>query len=68
MRFKKRSGGPSKENLKFTIGLRNYKNHTAIRGRSALDLRAEVGVCGAWTGCDLLMKNAFPFGQIVRFK
>jgi hypothetical protein len=31
--------------LKFTIvGARNYKNRTAIDGRSALDLRAEVGV------------------------
>jgi hypothetical protein len=45
---------PSKENLKFTIGTQNYKNYTTIGGRSALDLRAEVGVwCmvvhgGAW--------------------
>jgi hypothetical protein len=34
----------SKENRKFTIGARNYKNYPAIGGRSALDLRAEVGV------------------------
>jgi hypothetical protein len=27
-----------------TIGARNYKHHTAIGGRSALDLRAKVGV------------------------
>jgi hypothetical protein len=45
MRIKKRSCGGSKENLKFTIGARNYQNDTAIiGGRSALDLRAEVGV------------------------
>jgi hypothetical protein len=36
--------GLSKGNLKFAIGARNYKNHTAIGGRSALDLRAAVGV------------------------
>jgi hypothetical protein len=33
----------SKENPKFTIRARNYKNYTAIGWRSALDLRAEVG-------------------------
>jgi uncharacterized ion transporter superfamily protein YfcC len=44
MKIKKRSCGPSKENLKFTLGARNYKDDTAIGGRSALDLRAEVGV------------------------
>jgi hypothetical protein len=53
--------GSPKENLKFTIGARNYKNYTTIGGRSALDLRAEVCVCGAWPWwCDLLMKKAFP--------
>jgi hypothetical protein len=57
MRIKKRCGGPSKENLKFTIGARNYKNYTAIGGRAALDLHAEVGVwCMVW---ELLMKKAF---------
>jgi hypothetical protein len=61
MKIKKRSCGPSKANLKFTIGARNYKNYTAIGGRSALDLRAEVGVVhGGVTG--------FPLGPIVRFK
>jgi hypothetical protein len=44
MRIKERSYGVSKENLKFTIGARNYQNYTEIGGRSALDLRAEVGV------------------------
>jgi hypothetical protein len=44
MRIKKRSCGSSKENLKFTIGARNYKNYTAIGERSALDFRAEMGV------------------------
>jgi hypothetical protein len=33
-----------KENRKFTIGARNYKNYTAIGVQSALDLRAEVDV------------------------
>jgi hypothetical protein len=37
---------------------RNYKNHTAIGGRSALDLRAEV-VCA---------EKGFLLGPIVRFK
>jgi hypothetical protein len=36
-------GGLSKE-TKFTIRARNYKIYTAIGGRSALDLSAEVGV------------------------
>jgi hypothetical protein len=34
----------SPKKTKFTIGARNCKNYTAIGGRSALDLRAEVGV------------------------
>jgi hypothetical protein len=56
----------SKENLKFTIGARNYKTHTAIGERSALDLRAKV-VCGAWW-CDRLMKKGFFLGSIALFK
>jgi hypothetical protein len=59
MRIKERSCGLSKENLKFTIGARNYKNYTAIGGRTALD--AEV-VCGVFD------EKGFPIGPIVRSK
>jgi hypothetical protein len=58
------SRGPE-DNLKFQMGARNYKNHTAIAG----DLRAScVQKCVWWTIWAFEEKNAFPFGSLVRFK
>jgi hypothetical protein len=68
-RISKRSCGPSKEDLKFTIEARNYKITLQLTG----DLRSicvQKCVCVVHGGVTFLMKKAFPFGlgPLVRFK